>query len=55
MNRDKTDARFEETSVMTEDDVRLYVRIIGTGPDTVIVPAAVYLAGISNAWPPAAH
>lgn len=35
--------RFEETHVTTPDGVRLYVRIVGDGPDTVIVPAAAWL------------
>lgn len=37
-------SRFEESYVVTPDGVRLYVRISGSGPDTVIVPAAVWLA-----------
>lgn len=36
--------RFEESYVTTPDGVRLYVRVAGTGPDTVIVPAAAWLA-----------
>lgn len=36
--------RFEEVRVMTPDSVGLYVRVVGTGPDTVIVGAAAWLA-----------
>jgi proline iminopeptidase len=36
--------RFEEFYAETEDGVRLYGRILGTGPDTVIITPAVYLA-----------
>lgn len=36
--------RFEETSVLAPDGVRLYARILGNGPDTVIVGLATYLA-----------
>ena len=36
--------RFEESNVVTPDGVGLYVRVSGSGPDTVIVPAALYLA-----------
>ncbi len=36
--------RFEETRVTTSDGVRLYVRILGDGPDTVVVGSAAYLA-----------
>lgn len=36
--------RFEESYVTTPDGVRLYVRVSGSGPDTVIVPAAAWLA-----------
>lgn len=36
--------RFEESYVTTPDGVRLYVRVAGIGPDTVIVPAAAWLA-----------
>jgi len=36
--------RFEEFHAETSDGVRLYGRIIGTGPDTVIISPSVYLA-----------
>lgn len=36
--------RFEEAYALTPDGVRLYVRVSGSGPDTVIVPAGVWLA-----------
>lgn len=36
--------RFEELYVETPDSVRLYVRILGSGPDTVLVGSAAYLA-----------
>jgi pimeloyl-ACP methyl ester carboxylesterase len=35
---------FEETHVTTADGVRLYVRIVGSGPDTVVIGSAAYLA-----------
>ena len=36
--------RFEESYLVTPDGIRLYVRVTGSGPDTVIVPAAAWLA-----------
>jgi pimeloyl-ACP methyl ester carboxylesterase len=36
--------RFEEFHAETEDGAQLYGRILGTGPDTVIITPAVYLA-----------
>jgi proline iminopeptidase len=36
--------RFEELYVTTPDGVRLYVRVTGQGPDTVVVPGAAWLA-----------
>jgi hypothetical protein len=27
-----------------DDEIRLYYRSVGSGPDTVVVPAAMYLA-----------
>jgi pimeloyl-ACP methyl ester carboxylesterase len=39
-----SDPRFAETYVSTSDGLRLYARSVGDGPDTVIIPAAAYLA-----------
>jgi pimeloyl-ACP methyl ester carboxylesterase len=36
--------RFGESYVVTPEGVRLYVRVVGSGPDTVIVPLGMYLA-----------
>ena len=36
--------RFEELRITTPDSVELYVRVVGTGPDTVIVGLAAWLA-----------
>ena len=36
--------RFEEFRIPVQDGVHLYGRIVGYGPDTVIVPASMYLA-----------
>lgn len=36
--------RFQEFAVTTPDSVSLYIRVVGTGPDTVIVGAAAWLA-----------
>lgn len=41
---DELHTRFAEEYVTTDDGVRLYARIVGVGPDTVLIPAAVYLA-----------
>lgn len=38
------EARFAEDYVTTEDSLRLYTRILGHGPDTVLIPASVWLA-----------
>lgn len=38
------DSRFEERYVVTADSIRLYVRTLGSGPDTIIIPGAMYLA-----------
>lgn len=38
------EARFAEDYVTTEDGLRLYVRTLGHGPDTVLIPASVWLA-----------
>lgn len=35
---------FEESYLVTPDGIQLYVRVSGSGPDTVIVPAAAWLA-----------
>jgi len=37
-------SRFEESYLVTPDGVRLYVRVSGSGPDTVVVPLAAWLA-----------
>lgn len=37
-------ARFEEVYITTQDSVRLYVRLLGSGPDTVVIGSAAYLA-----------
>jgi pimeloyl-ACP methyl ester carboxylesterase len=39
-----TGPRFEETHVPTPDGVRLYVRVLGNGPDTVVIGSVAYLA-----------
>jgi pimeloyl-ACP methyl ester carboxylesterase len=39
-----TGVRFEETHVATPDGVRLYVRVLGNGPDTVVIGSVAYLA-----------
>lgn len=44
MQEDSVEARFAEAYATTEDGLRLYARIVGQGPDTVLVPLAVYLA-----------
>jgi len=36
--------RFEESRVTTADGLRLYVRVVGNGPDTVIIGSVAYLA-----------
>ncbi len=36
--------RFEELRITTPDSIELYVRVVGTGPDTVIVGLAAWLA-----------
>ena len=36
--------RFEEFQAVTEDGVNLYGRIVGSGPDTVIIPLGAWLA-----------
>lgn len=42
-NCQKNNREFKEGSVITRDGIQLYYCIIGTGADTVIVPAAVLL------------
>lgn len=41
---DRADARFAETWVTTGDSLRLYARVVGHGPDTVVIPASAWLA-----------
>lgn len=41
---DEETLRFEESFLVTPDGIQLYVRATGSGPDTVIVPAAAWLA-----------
>lgn len=38
------EARFAEDYVTTEDGLRLYARILGNGPDTVLIPLSAWLA-----------
>lgn len=38
------DASAYETRITTEDGIGIHVRVVGFGPDTVVIPGAVYLA-----------
>lgn len=40
----ETGVRFAERWVVTPDSVRLYARVLGTGPDTVLIPGGMYLS-----------
>lgn len=39
-----TESRFAEDYVTAQDSLRLYARIVGHGPDTVLIPASAWLA-----------